>query len=88
MQSKAVQWFMRYGLLVLAAITALLQTFCPPVHSYLRMVSLLCMVIAPFYGRTFLRNEDVRGWMLQNAALLAHAAVLIYNSLATGTNAV
>lgn len=76
-----MDYIKRYGLLVLAVITCALQLFCPPARAYLRYASVVCMVLAPFHGRSFIRLNDVRGWMIQNFALLAHALVLIMNGM-------
>lgn len=81
MNKSFFDYLMRYGLLALAVVTFALQLFYPPARAYLRFVSVVCIILAPLHGKTFIHCEDVRGWAFQNAALLGHAAVLILNGV-------
>lgn len=71
----------RFVLPALAAAGLLALAFVPSARPYLTYFHVVCMVASVFVGRSFIRDEDVRGWAIQNGALLAHAALLIANGV-------
>lgn len=71
---------LRYGMIIVAGILLLLQLFCPPVHMYLQYTIVVCIIISVFNGQRYIKQADVKGWMIQNIAMVAQVVVLIVHS--------
>lgn len=77
-----MEWMRKYGLL-LAALIAPLVLFGLPQHArLLKYFHVLCMVLSTLVGRGFIGRGEVKGWALQSAALLTHAACLVIEGVA------
>lgn len=80
--SRLFEWGRRFGLLALAVVGLALFALCPALRANLRFFHIACILVSTLVGRSFLREEDVRGWLWQNVALFAHALLLVINGLA------
>ncbi len=79
---RAYELGRRFGLLALAAVGVALFALWPALRPGLRFFHIACILVSTLVGRTFLREEDIRGWLWQNGALFAHALLLVINGLA------
>lgn len=75
--------FLRKFILLFAVLIAPVVLFAfPQAAPWLKYFHVICIVLSTFVGRGFLREGDIRGWAIQLSALLAHAAFLIFESMA------
>ncbi len=74
----------KYGLIVLAFAGLMTYAMAPHLQPQLRYVHVCAMILSVFNGRAFIQVQDVKGWFLQNAALVLHAACLVGESILSG----
>lgn len=72
-----MEFLRRYGLLLATLAAPVVLFGLPQVAHWLKYFHVVCIAVSTFVGRSFIREEDSRGWAIQSGALLAHAALLV-----------